>query len=512
MKRFLCIITIAAMLLGLLSGCTSQRLKGSEVTTKKNPTVRTDIRYASAHDIVSLDPHSAVDVYSHEILNMIYERLLSLDEDGKIAAGLAEHWEVASYSEYIFHLRKDVKFHNGEELTALDVVFSLELARQSSTSSTALEGIESIQAIDKYTVRITTDGPYAPLLRNLTSSGIPILCKKYVEENEDYTEKPVGTGPMVFKEYTPNYSVVLERFDGYWGTKAIATSLTRMVIPESSARTIALETGEIDIIDSVPPVDIPRIVNNNNIRTVSQTSTALTYVSYNTRNAPFDDVKVRQALSSAVDKEAIIDVVCEGYAEAVNTIYPPAMPSYDETLNLYPHDIERAKKLLSESGYPDGFKIDIATSGEERNKIAQLLQSDFAKIGVDLNITLLEWGAYLDFIGGRNHQMYIIGWSSGTEPDGSTSPLFHSESVGPTGNRSWYQNEELDALIEKGRATIEEGERDAIYKEIQRIVMEDAVWIPLFVRENVIATNKNLKGLIISPTEAHIYVYSYVEQ
>lgn len=523
-NRIFSLMLALAMVLTLFSGCSRAETEQTDASTDSTEGSsgapgsgrRTELVIGGSSDVVSPDPHDQNDTNSGRVIRMMYNSLVYADIDGTIKPALAESWERVSDTVVRFKLRQDVKFHNGENLTADDVVFSIERQKNSPKVKSFVESISSVTADDEYTVTVTTSKPYAPLLYNLSLPQSSIISRKHCEqlekEGKKYSAYPVGTGPMKYSSWMPNNSFIVERFDDYWGDKAVATKIEIRVIPESSSRTIALETGEIDIIESVPPVDIPRILNNKNIKTVSQTSTALTYVSYNMRNAPFDDLRVRQALSCAVDKEAIIDVVCEGYATVVNTIYPPAMPSFDENLNLYPYDIERAKKLISESGYPDGFQIEIATSGEERNKIAQLLQSDFSKIGVDLKITLLEWGAYLDFIGGNNHQMYIIGWSSGTEPDGSTSPLFHSESVGPTGNRSWYQNEELDALIEKGRTTLDDNERIAIYKEIQRIVMEDAVWIPLFVRENIIATNKNLKGMIVSPTEAHIYVYSYVEE
>ena len=233
-------------------------------------------------------------------------------------------------------------------------------------------------------------------------------------------------------------------------------------------------------------------------------------ISFNQLKKPFDDVRVRQALSYAVDKEAVIDVICEGYAIEANSIYPPMMPSFDKDLNLYPYDVEKAKELMTQAGYPNGVDIKIATSGDERNRIAQLLQADYSQIGVNLDIELYEWGAYIDHISGKDHDMFIVGWSGGYEPDGSSTPLFHSASGGPTGNRWWYNNPEVDALIEKGRSTIAWEEREPVYKEIQRMVMEDAVWIPLFIKEIVVGMRNGLEGVKISPTDAHIYPYAYV--
>ena len=524
-NRMISLSVLFALCIMLFSGCSSGEVKdtsnkdttaGDNASNSDGGKIRTEIVIGVSSDVVSPDPHDQNDTNSNRVIRMMFDSLVYSDVDGTIKPALAESWETVSDIEYRFKLREGVKFHNGYDLTAEDVVFSLERQMNSPKVKTFVSAIESVTADDEYTVTVKTKQPYAPLLYNLSLPQSSIVCSKHFDEltaaGRKYSEQPVGTGPMVFSSWLPNDNFTLTAFDEYWGEKPKATRISVRVIPESSSRTIALETGEIDIVESVPAVDIPRVMENKGLKTVTQTSTSVTYVSFNTRKAPFDNVKVRQALSCAVDKQAIIDVICEGYAQQVNTIYPPAMPSYDESIDLYPYDIERAKQLLTEAGYPDGFTIEIATSGDERNRIAQLLQSDFSKIGVNLEITLLEWGAYLDYIGGTDHQMYIVGWSSGMEPDGSTTPLFHSESVGPTGNRSWYQNEELDALIDEGKSTMNMDDRLGIYKEIQRIVMEDAVWIPLFARETVIAMNKNLEGMLISPTDSHIYVYSYVKE
>lgn len=524
-NRMISLSVLFALCIMLFSGCTSGEVKdtsnkdttaGDNAANSDGGKIRTEIVIGVSSDVVSPDPHDQNDTNSNRVIRMMFDSLVYSDVDGTIKPALAESWETVSDTEYRFKLREGVKFHNGYDLTAEDVVFSLERQMNSPKVKTFVSAIESVTADDEYTVTVKTKQPYAPLLYNLSLPQSSIVCSKHFDEltaaGRKYSEQPVGTGPMVFSSWLPNDNFTVTAFDEYWGEKPKATRISVRVIPESSSRTIALETGEIDIVESVPAVDIPRVMENKGLKTVTQTSTSVTYASFNTRKAPLDNVKVRQALSCAVDKQAIIDVICEGYAQQVNTIYPPAMPSYDESIDLYPYDIERAKQLLTEAGYPDGFTIEIATSGDERNRIAQLLQSDFSKIGVNLEITLLEWGAYLDYIGGTNHQMYIVGWSSGMEPDGSTTPLFHSESVGPTGNRSWYQNEELDALIDEGKSTMNMDDRLDIYKEIQRIVMEDAVWIPLFARETVIAMNKNLEGMLISPTDSHIYVYSYVKE
>ena len=507
-------LVLACVCCILLTGCNKGTNYPGENGNPPVNKVKTDIVVGQASDVVSPDPHDQNDSNSNRAIRMIYDSLLYTDINGAQQPALAERWEMVEPTKVIFHLRRNVKFHNGDEFTGEDVLFSLQRQMESPKVKSFVEYISSVNLIDDYTVEIVTSQPYAPLLYNLSLPQSSIISKKHYltlkDQGKTYLNDPVGTGPMKFKSWSPNDRFVVERYNEYWGKQATATTVELRVIPESSSRTIALETGEIDILESVPPVDVAKVEDNANLVTIKQPSTSVTYASYNMTKAPFDNKLVRQALSHAVNKEAIVDVVCEGYAEVLNTVYPSAINVHDSGLNLYPYDVEKAKALLTEAGFPNGFKIEMATSGDERNRIAQLLQSDFSKIGVTLDIMLLDWGAYLDYIGRKDHQMYIIGWSSGFEPDSNTTPLFHSTSGGPTGNRAWYANPDVDALIEQGKSTLAWAEREGIYKEIQHKIMEDAVWIPLFAKDSIIAMQKGTEGFEVSPIDAHIYVYTNI--
>ena len=358
-NRMISLSVLFALCIMLFSGCSSGEVKdtsnkdttaGDNASNSDGGKIRTEITIGVSSDVVSPDPHDQNDTNSNRVIRMMFDSLVYSDVDGTIKPALAESWETVSDTEYRFKLREGVKFHNGYDLTAEDVVFSLERQMNSPKVKTFVSAIESVTADNEYTVTVKTKQPYAPLLYNLSLPQSSIVCGKHFDEltaaGRKYSEQPVGTGPMLFSSWLPNDNFTVTAFDEYWGEKPKATRISVRVIPESSSRTIALETGEIDIVESVPAVD----------KTVTQTSTSVTYASFNTRKAPLDNVKVRQALSCAVDKQAIIDVICEGYAQQVNTIYPPAMPSFDESIDLYPYDIERAKQLLTEAGFPDGFK------------------------------------------------------------------------------------------------------------------------------------------------------------
>lgn len=524
-KRILALTLAMVMIFALFAGCKKAEEPGNNQTptdkTEDKPAtgdgkVITDIIVGQSADVVSPDPHDQNDTSSNRVIRMMYNALLWTDFEAKSQPALAERWEVVDDNTYKFYLRKGVKWHNGYDFTAEDVKFSLDRQRNSPKVKSFVEAISEVIIDNEYEVTVKTAYPYAPLLGNLGNTQASIICKKYYEEMEakgkKYAEAPIGTGPMIFKEWKPNNNFTVTRNDNYWGEKATATSVTMRVIPEEAARTIALEKGEIHMLDMVPAVDITRILENKDIKTVRQPSTAITYVSYNMTKEPFNKKEVRQALSYATNKQNMIDVILEGYGQEMNNVFPVTMPSYLDDLKPYPFDAEKAKALMAQAGYADGLNIEMATSGDERNRVAQLMQADFAAINVTLDIVLLEWGAYLEYISKKNHQMFIVGWSAGFEPDGSCTPLFHTDSGGPTGNRAWYSNPEVDALIDEGKSTLDMEKRIPIYEEIQRKVMEDAVWIPLFSKETVIAMRNGLEGILISPTESHWYIYASVKE
>jgi len=484
MKRLFSLILIMAT---LLTGCTAKSIETEPLTQGMPLDTRTDIVIASGYDIVTLDPHEASDTYSIEVISMIYEQLIGIGKDGKYRPELAETWEIADDTQYVFHLRKGVRFHNGREMTADDVVFSLERAKRHISSKAALENVRSVEALDEYTVKITTESPYSTLMRNLTTSYTSILCKSAVENDE--LAEIVGTGPMIFTQYKPNYQTVLTRNNEYRDDKASVTTLTRRVIPDDSARTIALENGEIDYVSNLQSVDIERVKENPSLKTFETVSSNIAYLGFNTSKAPFNDIRVRQALHLATDKQKIIDSVYEGYGTACKSVFPTTLEGYNDELDLYPFDIERARKTLTASGYPDGFDMEIVLSSDDRSRMAQLLQDDYKKIGVNITINQMEFSSFLQYLEDDKHDAFIMSWSEGSNHDLTVTTNFHSKG----GNRMHYSNVTVDQIIERARETLDWEMREPLYKELQKLVMHDSVWIPILQHTYVSAMNKDLR-------------------
>ena len=484
MKRLFSLILIMAT---LLTGCTAKSIETEPLTQGMPLDTRTDIVIASGYDIVTLDPHEASDTYSIEVISMIYEQLIGIGKDGKYRPELAETWEIADDTQYVFHLRKGVRFHNGREMTADDVVFSLERAKRHISSKAALENVRSVEALDEYTVKITTESPYSTLMRNLTTSYTSILCKSAVENDE--LAEIVGTGPMIFTQYKPNYQTVLTRNNEYRDDKASVTTLTRRVIPDDSARTIALENGEIDYVSNLQSVDIERVKENPSLKTFETVSSNIAYLGFNTSKAPFNDIRVRQALHLATDKQKIIDSVYEGYGTACKSVFPTTLEGYNDELDLYPFDIERARKTLTASGYPDGFDMEIVLSSDDRSRMAQILQDDYKKIGVNITISQMEFSSFLQYLEDDKHDAFIMSWSEGSNHDLTVTTNFHSKG----GNRMHYSNVTVDQIIERARETLDWEMREPLYKELQKLVMHDSVWIPILQHTYVSAMNKDLR-------------------
>lgn len=527
-SRIIALMLVMAMMFAMLSGCSSKETTTTAAAPSGDKTsttaavgdgsipanARKDIVIAKASDVVTPDPHDGNDTTSAAALRHLYNSLLVRDVyTGEIGPCLAESYEVVDDVTYKFKLREGVKFHNGNDFNAEDVKFSLDRAAVEPKVKFMAEMIDEVTIIDDYNVQITTQYPYAPFLANLSGTQLSIIDKETFEELEaagkTYMDNPIGTGPMKFKDWHVNDSFVMERWDGYWGEKAVSDTVTFKVIPEESSRTIALQSGDIDMIDEVPPVDIDRVLEDDTIKTVENVSPSITYVGWNMTKAPFDNVKVRKALAYATNKQDIIDAVIEGKGIEINTAWSALGDFFDNEIFKYEYDMEKAKALMAEAGYPDGFKANIALNSDERSRVAQMLQTQWADLGVELEITLMEWGAYLEHVSGKDHELFVLGWNMAYDPASTALALFHTKSGGATGNRGWYSNPVMDELIDKGAQTIT-GDREPIYKEIQRLVMDDMVFIPLYSKQCIVAMAKELEGIRINPAGSHMYCYAYV--
>ncbi len=527
MKRFISLMLALVMMFAMLAGCSNEEetttaapagdttTAAGEQTTQstEGKKIRTDLVMCNTADVVTLDPPESTDTYSNTVINMVFDTLIDMDENSEFIPGLAESWDVSDDSKTLtFKIREGVKFHNGETLTPTDVKFSLDRAKYEIPQSKAmLEAVEEILADDEaMTVTLKMIEPSAAILVNLTEGAMHIQNKKFVEEHpEDINQVACGTGPMMLDEWKINDYVMLKRFDEHWAGTPVTTSIKIRVIPEPTSRTIALEAGEIDWLSGVNSIDIARVMENQDLKTMEVPGSSIVYISPNQNKEPWNNKLVRQALHYACDKQSMIDVVYEGYALPGESPFPNIMPFWKS--NPVPYDLEKAKALLAEAGYPDGLgrTVELGVSSDERNRMAQIFQADCAKIGIDIEIALMEFGTLMEHCDG-NQDLIMLGWGHATNQDRTMRMNFHSSTIGPNGNRSWCNNPEIDRLIDAGAKEMDQTKREAIYHELQDLMADETPWIPIMQQITVYGMNKNLEGIVWYKRGGGYYCNGYV--
>lgn len=471
---------------------------------------KTDIVVAMGADIVTMDPANQNDTTTSVFMNHCYTRLTRVTDDGELVGDLATSWDIENDGlDYVFHLDEDACFADGTPITAEDVKFTYDRAAQSAKSASDVVAVQEVIVDDEHTVRIRLKDIYSPFITKTTDSGLSIISKAHVEEIENNggvygdIDTVLGSGAFVPTEWVPNDHYTLVPNENYWKEAPIATSITVRVIPEGSARTIALEAGEVDIVWGVDPVDAANVEANPDVTLLSQPSSSIEYVGMNIGKEKFSDVRVRQAINMAVNQQEFIDVIIEGRGTPANSYINQMIPGWTDEVTGWEQNIEEAKALLAEAGYPDGFDCNIVVNGDVRTRSATILQAQLAEVGINVTIDTYEWGAMLDFLSSAQHEMFILGWSNGSfDADGSTYQLFHSAECGPT-NRAWLQDEEVDSLIEAAQKELDNDKRNEYYKELQFKLKELCPWVPLYYKNDNVGIRADLKGFNLHKGASH---------
>lgn len=463
---------------------------------------------AQGADPVTLDPHGQNDQPSARVRAQIFETLVNHGYNLEIVPGLAKSWEQIDDVTWEFKLQENVKFHNGDDFTAADVKYSFERIKAlPSPAAFLIDEVKEVVVVDDYTVRIILKQPFAPILAHLAHPSNAIVNKRSVEEAGDNfgSQVAVGTGPFEFVDWVAGSHVELRRFDGYWGEPAKVETLIIRGIPENTVRAIELETGGADIVYNIEPIDEMRLIGTPGIKLVKYETLSTSYIGFNVEKEPFDNPLVRQAINHALDVEAIVDFIYTGQASPVTGPLPPLVWGAREDLPSYDYDPEKAKALLAEAGYPDGFKTSIWTNDNPlRMQIAEMFQADLAEIGVDVEVLIVPWATYLEDTAAGKHDMFILGWVTVTaDPDYGLWALFHSSQMGDPGNRSFYANPRVDELLELGRAEGDPEKRAAIYAEAQQLIVEDAPWAFLIATSEVNGLQENVEGFVPHPAGHH---------
>lgn len=513
--------------------------------------------FGSSGDVARLDPADVTDGESIQRMDNIFEGLVEYEPGSTlIKPCLATSWEFsADNKEITFKLRKGVKFHDGTDFNADAVVYSFK--RQYDQNHPhhkygqwaywgwMFTDIARVEKIDGYTVKIVMQNVNSSIMTSLAMFTVNIVSPSNAEKwGEDAFAHPVGTGPFTFVEWVKDDHITLEAFDDYWRGRPILDRLIFKVIPDPASRLLALETGEVHGIEYPNPADFNRIRQNSGLLLMSEPGMNIGYIAmnagygYNDDNGnakkdpdepwvktegyfePLTKKKVRQAINMAIDKKSIVRDLYMGTASVAKNGMPPFMLGYNDDVQDWPYDPDRAKKLLTEAGYPNGFEVTLYVMPVSRPymfdppKIGEAVQSYLAAVGIKVNFYQVDWATYLQETQYGKHQMCFLGWTGDNgDPDNFMNVLYgpNATSIGTAGNYGFYNDMKAQEYLTAALKTFDEDERAEYYKKVQAMIHESANWVYIAHANQNLVFRKSVKGYVIHPTSRKFFYPCYIE-
>ncbi len=496
------------------TGAASAEPAGNEAQAEAIKSTKDHMVYVITADPANLDPQQSTLFGHHHVTRQMYETLVVRNQAGELVGCLADDWYYKDDTTLVFNLKKGVKFHNGEELKASDVLFSLKRAKEEGTTGSgqiAYVLVDECYAIDDYTVAIVTDGPCAIQLYMLESSQISIFSEKGFKDNGgNFDSVSYGSGPYKLVSYTPGDSVEITAFEDYRiPGQPYVKDITFRVITDSSSRAIEAETGGADIVYQIGATDIGRLEADPNINLVNQTTSNSTFVAFNCKDPVVGDVRIRQALSYAIDTAAAVKMAYGDFgAVASDGIFSPGLDGRHPDMSemLYKYNPEKAKELLADAGYANGLTVKIICQNTDSMRMAfcEAIQAQLAKVGVTLELEFAEASVWTNAVLSGEHQLAIYGFSATTGEVGRNLIRWLE------GTRDWnvssWNNDEYIEVVNKAIATMDDEARYQLYYRAQEIMMEDCILIPYWFKDNNAALQTNVKNFWICPTYETVYL------
>ncbi|GIP21898.1 ABC transporter substrate-binding protein [Paenibacillus sp. J22TS3] len=503
-NRIFSFMMISVLLIGVLSACSSSKNEAegspsSAVTGKGTGDAGKAAEAAKGGSIVVivpqdpdyLDPHLAVAAGTSEMMFNVYEGLLKPNEKGEVYPAIAESYEISKDGlTYTFKLRQGVKFHNGNPLTAQDVKYSYDRLAGKDTGKPlqpAFAGIDSITTPDDHTVVIKLKENNASFLTSLIAAVIP---KNYQDSNK----KPIGTGPFKFVEYVPGQRLVLEKNPDYYVKDVPKLDKVEFrIIPDQEAALLALKSGEADIFPRIGTEKLDEL--GDDFKSVSAPQNLVQLMTFNIARKPFNNLKVRQAINYAIDKDEIINGVALGKGTKLGSNMSPIMSKYYEAglEDTYKTNLDKAKSLLAEAGYKDGFSTTLTVPSNYKFHVdtAQVIVQQLAKVGIKVKIVPVEWAVWLSQVyQGRDYDMTIIGLDGKLDPNDILNK-YVSDSKNNFFN---FSDPAYDKVLKEGLKEIDPEKRAALYKEAQKILTNDAAAVYIMDPNLNVALKKNIEG------------------
>ncbi len=485
------------------------------------------LKIAVGIDTDTLDPAGQTTTTVSNVLDYIFEPLLAFDyKQNKVLPNLATSWQISPDGlTYTFKLRNDVKFQDGTPLNAEAVKFTFDRLLDPKVrvpQRFLVDAIKETQVVDPSTVRFILSKPSPILLSNLTYSTTSIIsptaAQKIGPANLTRDLTGAGTGPYVFKEWVRGTQILVARNPNYWGKKPMFEEVLFRIVPNDGVRETMLLAGDIHMAVAPPVPDIRQLRSNPNLTVIEAPTDRIIFIALNTQWATFKDQRVRQALNYAVNKKAILSSVLFGQGTVADSPCPAGMFGHTPVHSGgWPYDPVKAKQLLAEAGVPQGFEVDFfAPTGRyvADFQFAQAIAAQLRNVGIRANVSTMDWPSYVGEIlqplpKNRMH-MLVLGWAWVVlDCDGVLYGQFHSSQHPPGGLApAFYKNPQVDSLLLEARTTMDPNKRQALYKEVQAIIWNDAPWIFLWTQKWTIATVKNLQGVSITPIEKWDAIYA----
>lgn len=478
------------LVFALLAGCAGKQA-GPPAQAKEKVVV-----FARPEDVQFWDPQDHFNLVSWMMDKLIYNTLVEVTPDGQVVPALATEWSVSQDGTvWTFKLRQGVKFHNGEVFDGQSVKVTLERFLNEKLRQGPLWGdLAGVDVVDPYTVNIRLKRPNGALLTALSLTSM-LPPKAFAEKGKSLFDHPIGTGPFEFVEYVRGDRIVLKKYPGYWGEKAKVDKIIYRPITEDATRVAGVKTGEIDIADTIPVDDVPALSQDPNIKLIRELAWDQIYLGFKCDKPPFNDKRVRQAVSLALDREAIVTHIMKG-GRPSSGLVPQGCLGFHEGLSAPKRDLNKAKELLRQAGYATVKVNLIAPEGwyPKTKEVLEAIRGQLLEAGIETTLTLLDGAAFAERRAAGNYDVYYTG---GAHPGGDPDFIFYQR-VHDDAMKSGYRNDALNELIEKGRAASDRAERANYYKQAQEIMNEEAApMIFVYQMEQILAARKNVTGFVV---------------
>jgi len=462
-------------------------------------------------DADTLDPRLTRNTSGRRITELAFNGLVAINSDYTPVPDLAERWENPDDKTWVFHLKQGVKFHDGSDFTANDVKFTYESVLDQAFNSPARAfylSVDTVEATDRNTVKFTLKTPFAPFLSYMDLAIVPQAVVQKL--GTDFGTKPAGTGPFKVDRWATGDSIELLANDAFYGGRPNLDRVRVKVVPDNSGRVVALESGDLDFVQSpVSPQDVSRVQGAARLKVDRTPAAGYTYVNLNTADPILADKKVRQALSHLVNKQQIIDTIYKGIGRPANGPIVPGMWAYSPDIPAYDYNPEKAKQLLDEAGWragadgmraKDGQKmtLTVRTHSEDpdRRQLIQVLQSEFQKVGIEATTNTVEFPAFFQDVMDGKYQVGVIGWLNLSDPDRAT---FRQFTIDGTANYGKYRNEQVDKLLKDARATLDQAKAKTLYTDAVKQIVDDAPYIFVQYQEYIAMYTPRLQGYVVNP-------------